>query len=81
MSCMDYELIRNRYRNTTEDEKIRFISSKQRLESRTWLLTTMSLSTILYLIEFMWHSHVEKQDNQTYTTTKDFKELITVITT
>ena len=56
-----YELIRNRHRNPTDDAQIaRFISSTYTVASRAWTLTIISLPTKRYLIDFMWHSHIQR---------------------
>lgn len=69
------ELIRNRHRNPRdEDRKVILISSKHRLESTTWTLTTISFPTNcpsnwLHLTQL----DTEKQDNLIYTIVQGFE--------
>lgn len=66
-----YELIRNRHRNPTDDDQIaRFISSKYTVESRTWTLTIISLLTKHYLIDFIWHSQIQRSRTEAGLTLK-----------
>lgn len=69
------ELIRNRHRNPRdEDQKVILISSKHRLESRIWILTTISFPTNL---PSNWlhlkQLDTEKRDSLIYTIVKGFE--------